>query len=171
MKTHSNTIEKELEQLLIVSSTLQSSTNTNSKANKIGKDMLQKMATDTDELRAIVSRVEVAAEEDKFQINVYESAIERYETQLNAMKDELSESLQCRMGDTKKSKHTEMDLQAKIKGLTLHLSNRMRDRDQVSDEASPESIQAMKNIEQVLNFAPSDEVAATDTMQQLQQTV
>ena len=102
--------------------------------------MLQKMATDTDELRAIVSRVEVAAEEDKFQINVYESAIERYETQLNAMKDELSESLQCRMGDTKKSKHTEMDLQAKIKGLTLHLSNRMRDRDEVSDEASPESI-------------------------------
>jgi hypothetical protein len=144
MKTHSNTIEKELEQLLIVSSTLQSSTNTNSKANKIGKDMLQKMATDTDELRAIVSRVEVAAEEDKFQIenafNVYESAIERYETHLNAMKDELSESLQCRMGDTKKSKHTEMDLQAKIKGLTLHLSNRMRDRDEVSDEASPESI-------------------------------
>jgi len=131
MKTHSNTIEKELEQLLIVSSTLQSSTNTNSKANKIGKDMLQKMATDTDELRAIVSRVEVAAEEDKFQINVYESAIERYETQLNAMKDELSESLQCRMGDTKKSKQTEMDLQAKIKGLTLHLSNRMRDRDEV----------------------------------------
>ena len=29
----------------------------------------------------------------------------------------------------------------------------------------------MKNIEQVLNFAPSDEVAATETIQQLQQTV
>jgi len=185
MKTHSNRIGKEMEQLLIASSTLQSLMDLNSKAKKkIGKDMLQKMATDTDELRAIVSRVEVAAEEDKLQIenafNVYESAIESYETQLDdrqkkmkAIKDELSASSSRRMDDTKKSKQVEMDLQAKIKGLTLRLSHLQRDHGEckrTSDEASPESIQAMEKIDQVLHLAPSDEVAATANIQHFQQT-
>jgi Lon protease-like protein len=187
MKTHSNRIETELEKLVLVTSTLQKSMNLIAKAKKkIAKEMLQKMIKDIDELRSIVSKVEVAAEEDKLQIenafNVYESAVQSYETQLDGLqnkmkvvKNELSEHLSTRIENTKKTKQVEMDLQAKIRSLTLRLSTLQREYEECKqhvesqDDGSPNSI-ASSDVLGIINLAPSDEITAVEDFRQPHQT-
>jgi len=186
MKTHSNRIEKELEKLVLVSSTMQNSMNLISKAKKkIGKDMLEKMVNDTDELRIIVSKVEVAAEEDKLQIenafSIYDYAVQSYETQLDDLrkkmklvKDELSEASSKRMENTKKTKQAEMDLQAKITSLTLRLSSLQREHEEYKQNIESQDNGSLNSIVtrdacDTINLAPSDEIAVVEDLGQSQE--
>ncbi|GFH51508.1 predicted protein [Chaetoceros tenuissimus] len=97
MKTHSNYIGKEIDAVIEITNKLQDSANLITKAKqKIGRDMLNNVAKNIDILKSRVSKLEVAAEEDKLQIenslNSYELAINEYESKVNVFKNEIDAS-------------------------------------------------------------------------------
>lgn len=159
LKTHSNRIGKELQHLVDITATLHKTMSLITKAKqRISKEILEKMMKGVEDLKAIVSRVEAAAEEDKFQIEDafinYESAVVSYETQIEELtakmkkvKDELTECQKQRSEGAKKAHQTEMDMLAKLNSLQRRLSqvekeydefkNRVEWNESKVDESSP----------------------------------
>jgi predicted nucleic acid-binding Zn-ribbon protein len=131
---NSNRVGNELKFLIDMCSTLQSSVEPISKAKqKIGKDMLDRVVNNVDELAAVVRKIEVAAEEDKLQIenafSIYDSAVTSYEKQIESLqenikmsKEELATCTQQRLESAKKAKQAEIDLQAKLNSLKVQLA-------------------------------------------------
>ena len=156
INTHSNRIGKELQHLVEIASTLHTTMSLITKAKqRIGKDILEKMMTGVEDLRAVVTKVEAAAEEDKFQIEnafiVYESAVHSYESQIeevtNKMKRVKEELAECRLQRSEgaqKSKQAEMDMLAKLNCLKRRLSEVQKEYDaykkkvESENEARPE---------------------------------
>lgn len=126
MKTHSNCIEKEIDAVIEITNKLKDSANLITKAKqKIGRDMLNNVAKNIDILKSTVSKLEIAAEEDKLQIenslNSYELAINEYDAKVNELKNEVDASkdnlrvaTEQRKMEAEDAKKTGLALQQKI---------------------------------------------------------
>jgi Chromosome segregation ATPases len=170
---NSNRVGKELKNLIDACLTLQSSVEPISKAKqKIGKDMLGKVVTNVDDLASIVRKIEVAAEEDKLQIenafSIYDSAVTGYEKQVVSLqknikvcKEELATCNQKRLEGVKELKQTETDLQAKLNSLKVQLVTVQKEYQQYKDKMEP------KNDTTVPSDLPADE---TQTIKQQSET-
>lgn len=170
---NSNRVGKELKNLIDACFTLQSSVEPISKAKqKIGKDMLGKVVTNVDELASIVRKIEVAAEEDKLQIenafSIYDSAVTSYEKQVVSLqenikvcKEELATCTQKRLESVKELKQTEIDLQAKLNLLKVQLVTVQKEYQQYKEKMEP------RNDTTVPSDLPADE---TQTIKQQSET-
>jgi len=142
IKTHSNRIEKELQHLNDQLAELQKNTERVTKARrKISKDLLSKLVSNLIDLKTAASGVEVAAEQDKLQIentfSEYESAVKSYDSELNDLKrklkvaqDDLAEDQKLRRKDVKDAKQTEFDLIAKVNSFKVKTTNLQKEYDE-----------------------------------------
>ena len=122
MKTDFNRIGKKIDAVIDITNKLQDSANLITKAKqKIGRDMLNNVAKNIDILKSRVSKLEVAAEEEKLQIenslSSYELAINEYEAKVSVLKNEVDASKENLRVATEQRKMEAED--AKKAGLAL----------------------------------------------------